>query len=69
MSHATGIRRPTRSGKIREFALLFWANRGNHNENTGQKFLPTFTFEELKGAASRRWRMARSRPATPICRR
>ena len=37
--------------KIRQFALLFWANRGNHNENTGQKFLPTFTAEELRQAA------------------
>jgi dipeptidyl-peptidase-3 len=37
--------------KIREYALLFWANRGNHNENTGQKFLPSFTFDELQNAA------------------
>jgi dipeptidyl-peptidase III len=37
--------------KIREYALLFWANRGNHNEITGQKFVPRFTFEELQDAA------------------
>src|SRR5215475_6865164 len=37
--------------KIRDYALLFWANRGNHNENTGQKFLPAFTFEELQKSA------------------
>jgi dipeptidyl-peptidase III len=37
--------------KIREYALLFWASRGNHNENTGQKFLPVFTFDELQSAA------------------
>src|SRR5215831_10459430 len=37
--------------KIRDYALLFWANRGEHNENTGQKFLPTFTFEELQNVA------------------
>src|SRR6516162_10190786 len=37
--------------KIREYALLFWANRGNHNETTGQKFLPSFTFEDLQNAA------------------
>ena len=37
--------------KITEFTKLFSANRGNHNELTSQKFLPTFTFEELKGAA------------------
>src|SRR6516162_2463139 len=37
--------------KIRSFALLFWANRGNHNENTTLKYLPTFTFDELHAAA------------------
>jgi dipeptidyl-peptidase-3 len=52
MSHPSGISVDA-LGKIREFALLFWANRGNHNENTGLKFLPTFTFEELKGAGSK----------------
>ena len=37
--------------KLREYALLFWANRGNHNDTTGQKFVPGFTFEELRDAA------------------
>ena len=37
--------------KITEFTKLFWANRGNHNELTSQKFLPAFTFEELQRAA------------------
>ena len=37
--------------KITAFAKLFWANRGNHNEITSQKFLPAFTFEELQAAA------------------
>jgi dipeptidyl-peptidase-3 len=37
--------------KIREYALLFWANRGNHNDTTGQKFLPGFTAAELEAAA------------------
>ena len=37
-------------GKIIAFTKLFWANRGNHNENTAQKFLPDFTFDELKEA-------------------
>src|SRR5262245_18398505 len=50
MSHTTGIAAEP-IGKIRQFALLFCADRGNHNENTGQKFLPTFTFDELKAAA------------------
>jgi dipeptidyl-peptidase-3 len=40
-------------GKIVSFAKLFWANRGNHNDTTAQKFLPEFTFEELKQAAAR----------------
>src|SRR5438067_5438470 len=39
--------------KVREYVLLFWANRGNHNENTSQKFLPSFTSEELSSAALR----------------
>src|SRR5436190_375578 len=42
---------PATFQKIREYALLFWANRGNHNETTGQKFLPAFTAEELQQAA------------------
>lgn len=37
--------------KIVEFAELFWANRGNHSVETSQKFLPDFTFDELKAAA------------------
>ena len=37
--------------KIVDFTKLFWANRGNHNDMTAQKFLPEFTFEELKTAA------------------
>jgi dipeptidyl-peptidase III len=37
--------------KVVAFAKLFWANRGNHNELTSQKFLPAFTFEELQTAA------------------
>jgi dipeptidyl-peptidase III len=42
---------PATFAKIREYALLFWANRGNHNETTGQKFVPSVTFEELQDAA------------------
>jgi dipeptidyl-peptidase III len=50
VGHPAGIS-PAAFDKIRRFALLFWAGRGNHNENTSQKFLPTFTFEELQAAA------------------
>ena len=42
---------PAALAKIGEFAKLFWANRGNHNELTSQKFLPSFTFEQLEKAA------------------
>lgn len=50
VSHSKGI--PPRSeAKILAFTKLFWANRGNHNETTAQKFLPEFSFEELKSAA------------------
>ena len=38
--------------KMVEFAKLFWANRGNHNDQTAQKFLPEFSFDEFKAAAS-----------------
>ncbi|HYW47039.1 MAG TPA: hypothetical protein VE959_29505 [Bryobacteraceae bacterium] len=38
--------------KITDFTKLFWANRGNHNEMTAQKFLPEFSFDDLKTAAS-----------------
>jgi dipeptidyl-peptidase-3 len=50
MGHAAGIPADAVT-KLRQYALLFWANRGNHNENTSQKFVPTFTFDELKQAA------------------
>src|SRR5918912_699911 len=38
-------------GKVRQYSLLFWANRGNHNENTSQNVLPSFTADELSAAA------------------
>jgi dipeptidyl-peptidase-3 len=44
---------PVALTKITEFAKLFWANRGNHNEYTAQKFLPTFTFAQLQEATLR----------------
>jgi dipeptidyl-peptidase-3 len=52
MGHTAGIPDASLS-TIRQYALLFWANRGNHNENTSQKFLPAFSFDELKAAALR----------------
>ena len=52
LSRPSGIPAATLA-KIRSYALLFWANRGNHNEITAQKFLPTFTAAELEAAALR----------------
>src|SRR5215469_16834565 len=37
--------------KLTDFTKLFWANRGNHNDQTAQKFLPEFSFEEFQRAA------------------
>lgn len=50
IAHSNGVD-PSLDERIAEFTKLFWANRGNHNENTSQKFLPSFTFEELQKAA------------------
>ncbi len=50
VAHPQGID-PAVMAKITDFAKLFWANRGNHNTATSQKFLPGFSFEELKTAA------------------
>jgi dipeptidyl-peptidase III len=50
MGHPASVPPPALQ-KIRQYALLFWANRGNHNENTSQKFLPSFTYDELQQAA------------------
>jgi len=52
LAHPDGID-PAVMKKITSFAKLFWANRGNHNENTSQKFLPEFTFDELLAAAQK----------------
>src|SRR5712691_10711039 len=50
VAHPAGIA-PEVFADIRRYALLFWANRGNHNENTSQKFLPAFTVDALQQAA------------------
>jgi dipeptidyl-peptidase-3 len=52
VAHPAGIA-PDALAKIRGYALLFWANRGNHNDYTAQKFLPTFTIDELRQAGAR----------------
>jgi len=37
-------------GPVLDFTMLFWANKGNHNDTTAQKFLPKFTPADLKRA-------------------
>ncbi len=49
VSHPGGVNRAAYD-KILAYTKLFWASRGNHNENTAQKFLPDFTFDELRDA-------------------
>jgi len=51
LRHPAGVD-PLALGKIADFTKLFWANRGNHNDTTAQKFLPEFSFEELHAAAT-----------------
>jgi dipeptidyl-peptidase-3 len=51
LRHPAGVN-PQALRKITDFTKLFWANRGNHNEMTAQKFLPGFSFEELQAAAT-----------------
>jgi len=41
---------PAIYGRVLDFTKLFWANKGNHNETTAQKFLPKFSADELKRA-------------------
>jgi dipeptidyl-peptidase-3 len=50
LAHPAGID-PQILARVTTFAELFWGNRGNHNDLTSQKFVPTFTFDELKQAA------------------
>jgi dipeptidyl-peptidase III len=45
-------RLPERSRQaIVEYATLFFANNGNHNETTGEKFLPEIPYEDFAQAA------------------
>ena len=50
IAHKQGID-PQVMKKITDYAKLFWANRGNHNDLTAQKFVPDFSFDDLKNAA------------------
>ncbi|MFZ0964256.1 MAG: peptidase M49 [Terriglobia bacterium] len=50
LTHSRGVD-PAVLKKITDYTKLFWANHGNHNVFTSQKFLPEFTPEELQAAA------------------
>lgn len=41
---------PQAYAQVLAFTKLFWANKGNHHEQTGQKLMPQFTAESLKAA-------------------
>jgi len=49
VAHPEGVDRAVYA-RILAFTKLFWANRGNHNDLTAQKFLPDFTFDQLRAA-------------------
>jgi dipeptidyl-peptidase-3 len=66
LTHGKGID-PEVLRKLTDYAKLLWANRGNRNAFTSRKFLPDFTFEELKAAAERARRNgARLGPAAQL---
>jgi dipeptidyl-peptidase-3 len=50
LTHPKGID-PQVLAKITDYAKLFYANRGNHNDFNSRKFLPEFTPGELRAAA------------------
>ncbi len=50
LTHTRGID-PQVLRKLTDYTKLFLANRGNRNSFTSRKFLPEFTFEDLKMAA------------------
>jgi dipeptidyl-peptidase-3 len=49
VSHPRGVS-PAALKRINDYTKLFWANSGNHNSYTAQKFLPEFTYAELEQA-------------------
>jgi len=61
LTHSNGID-PGVLKKITEYTMLFWGNQGNHNDFTSRKFLPDFTFTELREAAEQ----ARKNGATQL---
>jgi dipeptidyl-peptidase III len=64
LTHSNGID-PTVLKKITEYAMLFWGNQGNHNDFTSQKFLPDFSFAELRAAAEQARKNGATQLGTP----
>ncbi len=50
LTHPQGVD-PKFRDRLLLYLKLFWINNGNHNDRTRQKFVPEFTYEELKTAA------------------
>jgi dipeptidyl-peptidase III len=51
LTHSASID-PAVLQKITDYTMLFWGNQGNHHTFNSQKFVPTFTREELKAAVA-----------------
>ncbi|HZU29030.1 MAG TPA: hypothetical protein VFA04_26125 [Bryobacteraceae bacterium] len=62
VAHSSGIDAAALK-QITDFADLFWANRGNHNETTSQKFVPAFSADQLQAAAAQAFRNGAFRSA------
>jgi dipeptidyl-peptidase-3 len=50
LTHPRGVDAAFRESLL-AYLKLFWINNGNHNDRTKRKFVPGFTFEELRAAA------------------
>jgi dipeptidyl-peptidase-3 len=49
LTHPRGLAPELRDPLLR-YLKLFWINNGNHNDRTRRKFVPEFTFEQLRNA-------------------
>ena len=50
LTHPQGLQ-PVTLQALHAYLKLYWINNGHHNERTKRKFVPTFTFEDLRDAA------------------
>jgi len=68
LTHPQGLD-PGFRDRLLLYLKLFWINNGNHNDRTRQKFVPEFSFDELKIAAEQARRQGRAsswRSAKPL---